>query len=91
MPTLVIKGKITKEYNHWVKVFDDVGELRESKYGIKTIYRGHELADESTIHVVLHTPSMEALQEHMQNESEKIAEAGGDPSPDANIICVCTD
>ena len=26
----------------------------------------------------------------MQNESEKIAEAGGDPSPDANIICVCT-
>ena len=51
MPTLVIKGKITKEYNHWVKVFDDVGELRESKYGIKTIYRGHELDDESTIHV----------------------------------------
>ena len=68
-----------------------MGGLRESKYGIKTIYRGHELADESTIHVVLHTPSMEALQEHMQNESEKIAEAGGDPSPDANIICVCTD
>ena len=40
---------------------------------------------------VLHTPSMEALQEHMQNEAEKIAEAGGDPSPDSNVICVCTD
>ena len=45
MPTLVIKGKITKEYSHWVKVFDEVGDLRESKYGIKTIYRGHELFD----------------------------------------------
>ena len=91
MPTLVIKGKITKEYSHWVKVFDEVGELIESKYGIKTIYRGHELDDDSTIHVVMYTPSMEALQEHMQNEAEVIAEAGGDPSPEANIISVCTD
>ena len=31
------------------------------------------------IHVVL-LKSMEALQEHMQNEAEKIAEAGGDQS-----------
>ena len=91
MPTLVIKGKITKEYSHWVKVFDEVGELRESKYGIKTIYRGHELDDDSTIHVVMHTPSMEALQEHMQNEAEVIVEAGGDPSPEANIISICSD
>ena len=41
--------------------------------------------------MVMYTPSMEALQEHMQNEAEVIAEAGGDPSPEANIISVCTD
>ena len=37
MPTLVIKGKITKDYSHWVKVYDEVEDLRNSKYGIKTI------------------------------------------------------
>ena len=42
MPTLVIKGKITKGYEHWVNVYDQAEELRDTKYGIKTIYRGHE-------------------------------------------------
>ena len=32
MPTLVIKGKITKGYEHWVKVYDLVEELRDAKY-----------------------------------------------------------
>ena len=41
MPTLVIKGKITKGYEHWVNVYDHAEELRATKYGIKTIYRGH--------------------------------------------------
>ena len=50
MPTLVIKGKIIKDYSHWAKVYDEAEELRNSKYGIRTIYRGHEMEDESTIH-----------------------------------------
>ena len=37
MPTLVIKGKITKGYEHWVNVYDQAEELRDTKYGIKTI------------------------------------------------------
>ena len=28
MTTLVIKGKITKGYDHWVKVYDKAEELR---------------------------------------------------------------
>ena len=90
MPTLILKQKITKGYEHWLAAFDGAEELR-SGYGIKTIYRGQDAADADTIHVVMYTPSMEALQEHMQNEAEVIAEAGGDPSPEANIISVCTD
>ena len=34
MPTLVIKGKITKGYGHWVNVYDQAEELRDTKYGI---------------------------------------------------------
>ena len=91
MPTLIIKGKITKGYDHWVKVYDEAEELRNSKYGIKTIYRGHEVENSDTIHVVMFTPSMEVLQEHMEAEAELIAEAGGDPSPEASIITLCSD
>ena len=91
MPTLVIKGKITKGYDHWVKVYDDAEDLRNSKYGIKTVYRGHELEDPNTIHVVMFTPNMDVLQEHMKNEADLIADAGGDPSPEANHITMCSD
>ena len=91
MPTLVIKGKITKGYDHWVKVYDDAEDLRNSKYGIKTVYRGHELEDPNTIHVVMFTPNMDVLQQHMENEADLIADAGGDPSPAANHITMCSD
>ena len=91
MPTLVIKGKITKGYEHWVNVYDQAEELRDTKYGIKTIYRGHELEDSNTIHVVMYTPSMDVLQQHMENEAELIAEAGGDPNPESNVITLCSD
>ena len=91
MPTLVIKGKITKGYDHWVKVYDEAEDLRNSKYGIKTVYRGHELEDPSTIHVVMFTPNMDVLQQHMENEADLIADAGGDPSPEANHITMCSD
>ena len=91
MPTLVIKGKITKGYDHWVKVYDEAEDLRNSKYGIKTVYRGHELEDPNTIHVVMFTLNMDVLQQHMENEADLIADAGGDPSPEANHITMCSD
>ena len=91
MPTLVIKGKITKGYDHWVRVYDEAEKLRNSKYKIKTIYRGHELEDPNTIHVVMYTPSMEVLQQHMENEAKLIETAGGDPNPEANVIVLCSD
>ena len=66
-------------------------ELRNSKYGIRTIYRGHEMEDESTIHVVMNTPSMEVLNQHMENEAELIASAGGSANPEDNTITLCSD
>ena len=91
MTTLVIKGKITKGYDHWVKVYDKAEELRNSKYGIKTIYRGHEIENSNIIHVVMYSPNMDVLQQHMENEADLIADAGGDPSPEANHITMCSD
>lgn len=91
MPTLVIKGKITKGYDHWLDAFDGSEEMRNSRYGIKCLYRGHEIDDPDTIHVVLFTPSIETIQQHMQNDAELIAQAGGDPTPEANEMVICSD
>ena len=38
MPTLLIKGKITKGNEYWVTEYNQAEKLRVSKYGIKTIY-----------------------------------------------------
>ena len=91
MPTLVIKGKITKGYDHWLDAFDGSEEMRNSRYGIECLYRGHEIDDPDTIHVVLFTPSIETIQQHMQNDAELIAQAGGDPTPEANEMVICSD
>ncbi len=91
MPTLVIKGKITKGYDHWLDAFDGSEKMRNSRYGIKCLYRGHEIDDPDTIHVVLFTPSIETIQQHMQNDAELIAQAGGDPTPEANEMVICSD
>ncbi len=91
MPTLIIKSKITKGYEHWVKAYDNAEDLRVSQYGIKTLYRGHDLQEENTVHVVMNTPSMEALQQHMENDAALMADAGGDPSPEATTILVSSD
>ena len=37
------------------------------------------------------TPNMDVLQQHMENEADLIADAGGDPSPEANHITMCSD
>ena len=75
MPTLIIKGKITKGYDHWLAAFDGSEDLRNTKYGIQTIYRGQDLNEPNIIHVVMRTPTMEAVQKHMKNDAELISEA----------------
>ena len=47
--------------------------------------------DPDTIHVALYTPSIEIIQQHMENDAELIAQAGGDPSPEANEMVICSD
>ena len=87
-----LKGKVTEiEGQLSSLVYDEAEDLRNSKYGIKTVYRGHELEDPNTIHVVMFTPNMDVLQQHMENEADLIADAGGDPSPEANHITMCSD
>ena len=66
MPTLILKQKITKGYDHWLAAFDGAEDLRNDKYGIKTIYRGQDVNDKDTIHVVMYTPNMDVIQEHME-------------------------
>jgi hypothetical protein len=34
---------------------------------------------------------MEAVQSHMENDSELISQAGGDPSPEANTMFMASD
>ena len=84
MPTLIIKGKITKGYDHWLAAYDGAEELRKTKYGIKTIFRGQDLNEPDTIHVVMHTPTMEAIQTHMENDAELISD--NNPAADAVVI-----
>ncbi|MFL2766570.1 MAG: DUF3764 family protein [Paracoccaceae bacterium] len=91
MPSLILKQKITKGYEHWLAAYDGAEELRSSKYGIKTIYRGQDAADADTIHVVMYTPSMKVIEEHMQNEADLIAAAGGDTDPDSMTMSIASD
>jgi hypothetical protein len=47
MPTLILKQKITKGYDHWLATYDGAEDLRNSKYSIKTIYRGHDVVTQT--------------------------------------------
>ena len=49
------------------------------------------MRNEIPIHVVMNTPSMEVLQQHMENEAELIASAGGSTNPEDNTITLCSD
>jgi hypothetical protein len=91
MPTVIIKGKMTKGYDHWLAAFEGLEERRDKDYGIRTLYRGQDLQEADTFHLVMFTPSMEVLQSHMENEAVLIAEAGGDPDPDANTMSISSD
>ena len=91
MPTLILKQKITKGYDHWLAAYDGAEELRSTKYGIKTIYTAHQQNHLDTIHVVMFTPNMEVIQEHRENEAELIASAGGDTDPSTMSMSVASD
>ena len=52
MPTIIMNAKLEKPYDEWVKAFDEHQSLRTA-VGIKDMYRGHELGDPLTIHVVM--------------------------------------
>ena len=73
MPTVIIKGKMTKGYDHWLAAFEGLEERRDKDYGIRTLYRGQDLQEADTFHLVMFTPSMEVLQSHMENEAVLIA------------------
>ena len=52
------------------------------------MYRGNEVSDPDTIHVVMYTPSMEVIKEHRKNEAERIAAAGGDNDPETMSMSI---
>ena len=88
MPTVIMKAKLEKPYEHWVKAFDDHKPVREAA-GFKDLYRGHLMDDANTIQAVIYTPSMETLDQFMKDEAEVISEAGH--IAESTEITVCTD
>ncbi len=88
MPTVIMKAKLEKTYEHWVKVFDDHKPVREAA-GFKDIYRGHLMDDANTVQAVIYTPSMETLDQFMKDEAEAMSESGH--IAESTEITVCTD
>ena len=88
MPTLIMKAKLEKPYEHWVKVFDNHRPAQEEA-GLKILYRGHVIDDPSTIQTVIYTPSMEVMQKFMEESGEVITNAGH--IMDSTEMTVCSD
>ena len=88
MPTIIMNAKLEKTYDDWVKAFDEHQSLRTA-VGIKDMYRGHELSDPNTIHVVMSVPSMEIMDTFMKDNAEFIKNAGH--NLESTQVTVCTD
>ena len=88
MPTIIMNAKLEKTYDDWVKAFDEHQSLRTA-VGIKDMYRGHELSDPNTIHVVMSVPSMEIMDAFMKEHAEFIKNAGH--NLESTQVTVCTD
>ncbi len=87
MPTVIVSGgKLEKSYDHWVSAFDAHDDARKAA-GIKALYRGHDLSDATSIHVVLQTPSMEVLGEFMKENAEIIKESGHIAGTGETTVC----
>ena len=63
----------------WLAAFDGSEDLQ---LNTRIRYQNHipwsNLNEPDTIHVVMQTPTMEAVQKHMENDAELISEAGDD-------------
>ena len=88
MPTIIMNAKLEKPYDDWVKAFDEHQSVRAA-VGIKDMYRGHELSDPNTIHVVMSVPSMEIMDAFMKENAEFIKNAGH--NLESTQVTVCTD
>ena len=88
MPTIIMNAKLEKPYDDWVKAFDEHRSARNA-VGIKDIFRGHELSDPNTIHVVMSVPSMEIMDTFMKENAEFIKNAGH--NLESTQVTVCTD
>ena len=88
MPTIIMNAKLEKTYDDWVKAFDEHQSLRTA-VGIKDMYRGHELSDPNTIHVVMSVPSMEIMDAFMKENAAFIKNAGH--NLESTQVTVCTD
>jgi hypothetical protein len=88
MPVVIMRAKLEKSYEHWVSAFDGNNDAREAA-GFKVLYRGHELNDPTTIHVVQYTPSVELIGKFMKENADVIKEAGH--IPESTEVTICTD
>ena len=88
MPTVIIRGKLEKSYDHWVAAFNAHESARKA-VGLNVLYRGYDLNDSGVIHIVMHTPSMETLSKFMQDNAEYIKESGN--TPGSLELTVCSD
>ena len=69
MPTLVIKGKITKDYSHWVKVYDEVEDLTiQAQQFLSTIIRSGEKFGAGHIADILRGSKAKKVMENSHDE-----------------------
>ena len=54
-------------------------------------YKGYDAYDRDTLNVVMYTPSMEVIQQHMENKAEVIASAGGESDPERMSMSIASD
>ena len=87
MPMIIMNAKLDKPYDDWVRTFDQHQSLRTA-VGIKDIYRGHELSDSNTIHVVMSVPSMEIMDAFMKEHAEFIENAGHNLESTQVTVCI---
>ena len=87
MPTIIMNAKLEKPYGDWVKAFDE-HQSQRTAVGIKDIYRGHELSDHNTIHVIMSVPSMEIMDAFMKEHTEFIKNAGHNLESTQVTVCI---
>jgi len=63
---IIMNVEITEGYEKWKKLFLSVDDIRE-KYGMKILAYGHPKNNENKIYQVIEVPSMEVMQEAMQD------------------------